>query len=512
MSLVPGKLLVDWPAPERRALLGAAFALLGASMFVATVTPAVLPIQRGFGSGADGEMLLRQLPDVAALLVIPWIGAFGPQVPSVRLVVAAAIALAAGSVIMTVAPSLPVLAVGLSLGSAGRATVGVIAFAAVGASVTGERRRASAFALLGSMPAAAFIAGPPMAGWLIGQAGWRLAGVLWIASAALVAVAAPLVRADASPPTSNRRKEPWTPILAGVMLVGIVQWLGDCTLHGPLAALTLAWLAVAAAAGGTWFVLARRLPNPSLDGRTLNAKGLAPILLVAMIAQCGDLWFYVGALVHFLHRRSSFETALWLLPGQLAGLAGAWLAGRMIPRFGLARTGTFALAFFCVAMLTSCAVTISTPVWAPVAVLCMAAMGELGTGVCVAQAVMERAPKGLDRQVSSYRSAATGVGNVVTLMLVAASVRVTMTESMRERVEAQGVTPAEVDALVSAVQANRSIADVGRRIGLDDAQIEHALTMRRDVIIEGFHAHGVASAAVLAAAAVGFWAAQRRRG
>ena len=501
--------LAHWPSNERRTLVGAALALLGAFVFLASWGSAVLHIQRGFGAGPDGEMLLRQLPDIAALLLVPSIGAFGPRMSTFRLTVFAAVGMGVGSVLMVLAPSLAVLVAGMCVVSAGRATIGVLAVAAVGSVVQGDTRRAKAFALLGAVPPIAFITVPLLAGWLVDLGGWRLVGVIWLASAALVIAAAGLLRSTDKPSDTAPRKEPWTPIVAGITLVGLVQWVSACSTDGAFTRLAGAWLAVTVVAAAVWFALARALTDPSLDGRMLRAPGLMPVLLVIMVSQCGELWFYVGALVHFAYRYSALQTALWLLPAQLCSLLGPWVAGRLVPRLGISKSGTLLMAVFTVSMFASCTVTLDTPVWVPVVMLSLASVGEYGSGVALTQTVMQCAPEGGSRQISSYRSAFSSIGNALTLLLVAFSVRGTMGDSMRAKAEAEGLPREKVEALVKAVRANRPSAEVGHTIGLDDEGVADLREVRRGIILEGFRAHGAVSGAVLALATVGFWWVRR---
>jgi hypothetical protein len=68
-------LLLHWYPRERSALIGAALALFGSFLLNATWGVVILPIQRDFELGVDGEVLLRQLPDIAGLLAIPVVGA-----------------------------------------------------------------------------------------------------------------------------------------------------------------------------------------------------------------------------------------------------------------------------------------------------------------------------------------------------------------------------------------------------------------------------------------------------
>lgn len=509
MRLLRWATLSEWPSRERDAVIGSVLALFGGFLLNSTWGLMTLPIQQTFSVGVDGEVLLRQLPDIAGLLALPVVGAFVARVSAFRIALSAAAILFAGTVLVVLAPTFACIVVGAGLTSIARAMVGVLAFAVVGAAVLDESRRSSAFALLGAAAPAACMVGPVLASALLGAGGWRLVAFVWLASASVIMAAAWWLREPGTQRAAEDRKEPWTPILAGVTLVGIVQSLGVVTLHGSLSSTALGWFVGTGVAATAWFVLARRLSKPSLDGRTLMVPGLVPILLVAMLAQCGDLWFYVGAIARFVHRLTPLQVSMALLAAQFASLGGACFAGWLVRRIGLRRSGTALLALFAAAMFLSCAQTRDLPLWITVAILCVSAVAELGVGVCISQAVMSCAPKGMDGTVSSYRGAASGVGNALALLLVATTVGHTMGESIRQQAQERGASPETVEALVQAVRENVPNAVIGRELDLRPERVEDLRETRREIMMDGFRAHGLVSGGVLSIAAVGFWLVRR---
>jgi MFS family permease len=499
-------LLRHWPAPERNALIGATLALFGSFLLNATWSVVVLPIQRAFELGVEGEVLLRQLPDIAGLLAVPLVGALGTGISAFRLALTAAVCMCVGAIVMTFAPSLVWLVGGMSLVSVGRTMVGVLAFAVVSASITDEGRRTSGFATLGAVTPTAYIISPVVAGALLDMGGWRWVGAVWICGAVVLALGTGWLRDLSSSAAQAGRKEPWTPILAGITLVGLVQAIGAIALHGVLSGLALVWIGGTVAAASAWFVLVHLLPNPSLDGTTLRTPGLLPMLVVALVAQCGDLWFYVGAVARFVRGLSSFQISLALLVAQFAALGGACLAGWLIRRVGLRATGTALIGLFAASMFVSCVQSTTLPLVVTVAILGVSAVAELGSGVCLSKAIMTLSPKGLDRHVASYRSAATGVGNALALLLVASTVSHVMGASMRQHAEAaRPGDPERIEALVRAVQDNVPNGTIGRQLGLSPDRVAELREVRREVIVDGFRAHGLVSGSVLAIAAVGFW-------
>jgi MFS family permease len=501
--------LADWPAQDRSTLFGAALAMFGSTFLVATWGMIILPVQEAFQASADGEVLLRQLPDIAGLFSVLAVGAFGRQISSSRLMSFAAVTAFVGAMFMLFAPAFGWLLLGLSLMSVGRSVVSVAAFAAIGATIGDESRRTSAFATLGAAAPMAFIAGPVVAGAMLGAGGWRLIGILWTASAIVLMIAAWLMRAPAQAPEPGERREPWTPILGGVTLVGIVQSLSSLTLHGPGSLASIAWLGGTLVAGTGWFVLARTLAHPTIDGRTLRVPGLVPILIVAMVGQCGDLWFYVGAFARFVHRLTALEGSLAMLVAQCASLGGACVAGWLVRRMGLRRSGTLLLALYSVSMFASTVVTSTNPLWIVIAILSVAAVAEIGSGVCLSQAIMSCAPKGGERAISSYRSAATGIGNALALLLVASSVSHAMGESMRQEAELRHASPDTVHVLVRAVRDNVPTSVIGRELDLSEERMQELRSTRREIIVDGFRAHGLVSGLVLSVAAAGFWFVRR---
>jgi MFS family permease len=185
------------------------------------------------------------------------------------------------------------------------------------------------------------------------------------------------------------------------------------------------------------------------------------------------------------------------------------VAGWLTRRAGLRRSGSILLALYSVAMFASCAVTSSQPLWIMLLILSFAAVAEIGAGVCMTQAVMSCSPTGKDRAVSSYRSAASGIGNALALLVVASSVGNAMTRSMREEAEARHVSSVVVESLVEAVRDNVPTSVIGRELDLSQEQEQELRVVRREVLVDGLRAHGLVSGVMLALAAAGFWLARR---
>ena len=149
--------------------------------------------------------------------------------------------------------------------------------------------------------------------------------------------------------------------------------------------------------------------------------------------------------------------------------------------------------------------------WVLVAITCVYAVCEAGGAVCVTQAVMSAAPKGLERQVSAFRTAASAVGNGLATLLITGSVVFTMGESMRQQAEQRPIRPERVQQLVQAIRSNVTNREIARQMNLtpDGERVLHEV--RREIMMQGFRAHGVVSGAVIALAAIAFWRTSRAR-
>jgi hypothetical protein len=97
----------------------------------------------------------------------------------------------------------------------------------------------------------------------------------------------------------------------------------------------------------------------------------------------------------------------------------------------------------------------------------------------------------------------------LTLLLVVSSVAGTMGESIRHEAQERHAAPPKVDALVTAIRDNVPTSEIGRDLDLSQAQVQELRQVRREVMVDGFRAHGWVSGGMLALAALGFWVVQR---
>lgn len=497
-----------WPTHERRTVVAAALALAGAILSLVDWCQLVVPIQQSFSAGGDAELLLRQVPDMAGLFALPLIGVLGARIAAQRMLLAAGALMLAGAVAMALAPTIVVFVPGLALLSAGRVVILAVSVATVAEVVKDDRRRASAFATLGMMAPALELLAPPLVAWLLGHMGWRAVGGVWVGAAAIVLLASRLAgRGEGG--VQHVARKPWAPLMMGIALVGVVQWLSACAQYGMLSGPSLAWLSVAVAGGLFWRRLLERPDASESIGRVLRAPGLLPMLVVQVLGQCTNLWFFVFVIDRYVHGQTPLHAALIAVPAQLAGLLGARAVGWLSPRIGLRRTGTLFLGMQAAAFFAACVQTVELSISVTAAIL--AAYGFFCTGsfVCLARGVMDTAPAGAEQPVSSYRAMAGGIGSAIGTLVINMALVGAMSRSMRDQAQDRGHAAETTQALVEAVRRNTPNLQIAEQLDFDATQLAELRAMRKAVIVDGFRAQAVTCGAVLAVAAAGFWLARR---
>ncbi len=497
-----------WPAHERRTVVAAALALAGGILSLVDWCQLVVPIQQSFVAGGDSELLLRQVPDMAGLFALPLIGVLGARISAQRMLLAAGVLMLAGAVAMALAPAMVVFVPGLALLSAGRVIILAVAVATVAEVVKDDRRRASAFATLGMMAPALELVAPPIVAWLLGHMGWRAVSGIWVGAAVIVLVASRLAgRGESRPPQVARK--PWAPLMMGIALVAVVQAFSACAQFGMLSGPSLAWLSVAAAGGLFWRLLLERPDGPASIGRVLRAPGLLPMLVVQVLGQCTNLWFFVFVIDRYVHVQTALHAALIAVPAQVAGLLGARVAGWLSPRIGLRRTGTLFLGMQAVAFFASCVQTVELPISVTVAILVVYGFFCTGSFVCLARGVMDTAPVGAEQPVSSYRTMAGGIGSALGTLVINMALVGAMSRSMREQAQDLGHAAETTQALVEAVRRNTPNLQIAEHLDFDAKRLEELRVMRKQVIVDGFRAQAFTCGVVIAVAAAGFWLARR---
>lgn len=245
------------PTTNRRALLTAAGAGMAASAMMQTLlgnaTPRIvdeLAAPELYGWVAGSYL-------VCSTLLLPLFSQYTDRLGTRRVLVAGHACFLTGTLLMSWAPTMPLLLAARAVQGIGAAAITPAVLAALGLSLNASSR-ARALSRLAIIQLVANLIGPPLGGWFTDGPGWRL-GVLTAVPLSLVALLAARSFPTATPPggwwritvrgSSQRGAGPGALVtlaaLSGVISIGAITYapLALQTLHG-VDATTTGWFLV----------------------------------------------------------------------------------------------------------------------------------------------------------------------------------------------------------------------------------------------------------------------------
>jgi MFS family permease len=499
----------------RRLVAVACAAVAAAYLLPASYNYVVTPMIAEFGVGESESSLLRQVPNIAALLVIFLAGVLGQRSGERRALAAGGVLLAAGSAVVAVAPGFPVAIAGLSVQAVGATVLLVVSLGLLGARIHDDHARATAFSVYSMVSPLVFLALPLLAGLLLQYASWRPVAAVWALGGAVAAVISwrglPADRTPAPRPGDPPRTELLTPLLAGVAAVGLVQACAHADTDGLMSRATLVRLAIGLVALGLLAVAYRRIPRPSLSLAVLH-RGGAVILLVVVALWCfTQLWYYMTLAYQYVFGLSVLATALAMVPAQACAAIGARAAGGLITRFGILATGTWLLVGTGVSLLLSTAISQDGPLWWPILVTSLYSLASVAAGVPMTTALMDAAPPGEDGSASAFRSAAINAGTVLGIALVSGLVFSAYATSLQQQVAAAGLPAQQTDQIADALRTGADSEEEAAVYAVPLTEVEQIDRMQKQAYLAGIDAQGYSGAAVSFLTAGAFVLARRRQ-
>ncbi|UOY00878.1 MFS transporter [Blastococcus sp. PRF04-17] len=413
-------------------MLTLAFGVTTLSLLQSLVVPVLGAIEQqlGVSAGAAGWVLTANL--LAAAVLTPVLGRLGDLRGERPVILGILVAVSLGTLLAIVTTSLPLLLLGRILQGA---SYGLFPLSiSVLRRELPQRRLSVAMAVVSSTLAVGGVVGLVATGLLVGDGGdYRRA--FWVGlGVALVSLAMAVRVLPRRPSSVGGRVDWWGAIVLGAGLVLVLLPVSQGNLWGWASPGVLGCLAGALLVLGGWVVLQRRTAEPLVrpamlaDRRTLvpNIAGLmtgialfASFLAILQFVQTPPERTGYGFGASVLE-----ASVVYLLPGGVAGIAVAPLAGRVVTRVGalptlLAGAGSGVAGFLLLALhrsepwavvlaglLTQLAVTVA---YAALPALVVRAVQEDETGV--ANAVN-----------SIARSVGQALGSTLAVMLIAASV------------------------------------------------------------------------------------------
>ena len=496
-------------ADDRRIVLGVALATAGALFCVASYNFVIPSMIHSLDASQTQGALLRQLPGVGGLLAIFVAGVLVMRIGAQRCIVWAGGFMIVGYLGTFLAPNITTVMLGLTSAHIGKATALVASVSLLSSTLRDKNSRATGFATLAMVTPAVYVVVPILASFLVGSFGWRWVTVIWLLGGGLVFVSGLKVLSPHRPHVP-RRGEIWTPLLAGVVLVGLTQIVrlgaNDGLTTEPMAVA----LGATAIGAGTLVLLMRKLSVPSMSFSLLRHGSLVTLLLVLILFCFSNLWFYGTVGAQYVYSMTVFQVSLIFIPIQLAGILGARYSGRLVKARGLTFTGTSGI-LICAAMCFLCwfqTVTISIVV--PVLLLMVFGACAAGAAGTVTNSVMSLAPEGDEGRTSAFRSAAVSLGTSLGTVFLSAIVFTTMTSSMSSQSSSTGLSLDGATQIAKAVIHGASSEEVASQYSVPVAVVDEITSYERQAAVEGFRAQGLGSGVMLLAAAGLFYAARRR--
>jgi predicted MFS family arabinose efflux permease len=490
---------------DRRLVIGIATVMAAATVSGATFNYVVGPLTLDLGSTEEQASFLRQLPSLGELLVIFLIGTWGVRFGPRRMITLGAVAMAVGYAIVSLAPVMPVVSLGMLLGSVGRTAVFVVAISQIAARLVSEKDRATGFATVAGVTPGVYTVAPLAAAALLEFLSWRAVTLAWALAALAGAVAARrmLPPDDLAPP---QRAEMWTPALAGLVLTSMVQTMKSANFDGWTAVTTIAWFATALASSVALAVLMRTMAHPTLDVSVIRRGGFPLLLLVVALVPFSNLWFYTTVAAQAIYGYSAVQTALFMAPVQMFGVFGAWLTGRIIQRRGIRIAGTLMLVTGSAMLFLSAVQTVSTPFVVPAGTLCVYTIAMTGVAVALTNAIMNLAPPGGEGSASALRKAAASLGAAIGIVVMNAVVFGALYTSMSSSLVEQGRDVGQATQIVEQLWDGLASEEVAAQNSVPIEAVQSVALDMRIALMDGYRAHGLTGGAITLMAALVFFA------
>ena len=494
---------------QRQILIGVCIVVAAATTVPASYNYVVVPMLEGLGASETQGSLLRQLPSIAGLLVIFLAGILGYRWGERRFIIRCAALFTVGNAAVALAPGMGVAVAGLVLESIGASGFLVVTLALLSAQVSNEEARASAFATYATVGPIIYLAMPLLAGVILDHTSWRLVAWVWALSGLVILLASRRFLPTAEEPRGSR--ELLTPALAGVVLMASVQTVSAADRDGLLSVATLVRLSMAVVAFVALSWAFRRAASPSLSLAALRQGGMSLLLVIVILVSFANLWFYMTVGLQYLYGLNATQTAVAMLPAQLAAIGGALVTRSLLHKWGITTTGTILLLALAVSLLLSTLITADSPIWVPIVVMSIYAVASVGAGIPLTNAVMNLAPEGEDGSASAFRSAAGNIGGAVGVIVMSAIVFSTFSASLTNALESEGLKSEQSAIIAESIRSGVTSEQVAANYSVPVQRVEEIAEVQRDAMADGLRAHGFGGAAITGVCLVIFVWSRRRQ-
>lgn len=330
----------------------AAFALLQS-----LVIPALPTIREALGTSQTNVTWVLTAYLLSASIFTPIMGRLGDMSGKKRVFVVALVALALGSLLAALAPSLGVMIVARVIQGVGGGVL-PLAFGIIRDEFPGEKV-GGAVGLIAALSAIGAGFGIVLAGPIVSALSYHWLFWFPMMMVVVAAVAALLLVPESSERSPGRINWGAATLMSG-WLVALLLAVSQAPVRGWISLPVLGLLAAAVVIGVVWVVVEKRSPNPLIDMRMMGVRSVWTTNLVALLFGIA-MYAMLGFLPTFLQTPSSAGygfgatvtlSGVMLLPNALMMFLVGLVAGRLAQRFGSRLVLVFGTVISLVGLLT----------------------------------------------------------------------------------------------------------------------------------------------------------------
>lgn len=430
-STSPPRAPTPAPRPVRTFVVIALAAALG-FIAVSTFEYMLAAMQTDLGFTLDAGTVAVLVPAVGGLIIVFLAGTLGDDLGRRRIIAAGASTFAIGALVVTTAPTLAVASAGRAVEGIGGIVTSIVALALLSDTYVSPRQRAIAFGAGAAVMPAVFLIAPSIGALIVEHAGWRLVSVGWVVMGGITVVAA-FRMLPPDPPA--RRPEVVTPLLAGVVLVGITGTGVTLALGATRPLLVMLALGIVAAIALR--ITLRSIARPGLDLRILRTPTGVLVLLAIMLSTAMNMLFFVKLFLQAQYDMNVVTVASVMSPVALAGVIGAVGSSMVMRRIGPLRASVVLLLGAAVASLLIIPLGSGRAAWLTILTAAIYALFEAAAIGPLAASLMDLAPPGGEGAAAAHRraflSAGVAIGAAVSGILVFGTFQTTFTATLVSR-------------------------------------------------------------------------------
>lgn len=468
----------------------------------------VTPMLADLGLTAEQASLALKIPSLASLLVVFLAGRMGDRLGHRRIIILLSIPFIIGCFIVSIAQDLPAVMIGMFIEGVAGTAIEIIALGLLVSYFVSPEQRNKAFAVQGVAYPAVFLVFPVLAGWLITYVSWRVIPFVWVAGGIVILLAAMF----AFPPAQRREPlgEPWTPLLAGVVAVCMVQLIGHSADYGVRSLPTLVSAVGVVVSSVVLVIVYRRTTEPSLSIAPLRNGATSLLLIVVILVPLLNTLYYLMIAFQYMYQATALEAAIYLVPSQVAGILGAlFVSDRLSDRIGLRKAGTLLLLLLAAVMSMSLFFSGTTPLWVMVVYGTLLGFVIMTSDVIVLNAVMSSGPDDEGGNTAAFETSAEQVGAAFGIVLMGSLVFGVGQMSLENGLEQAGLPPDEAASVMSDIQQNSASPELMSQYSYPLPDGGDVTDLEKQAIADGLRVNGAAGI-VISLVAAGLFAIHRR--